>query len=63
MTIASGRGCMALWAYSEHPNLFETYEWATQARALHYTRLERLARDKHSSLLGLFLINENNEVL
>ncbi len=28
-----------------------TYVWAHVARVLHYTRLEWLARDKHSSLL------------
>ncbi len=30
---------------------------------LHYTRLERLASDKDSSLLGQFLSYEENEVL
>jgi hypothetical protein len=30
---------------------------------LHYTKLERLARDKHSSLLSLFRSYKENEVL
>jgi hypothetical protein len=29
----------------------------------HYTKPLRLAKDKHSSLLGTFLSNEENEVL
>jgi hypothetical protein len=29
----------------------------------HYTRLERLARDKHSCLLGPFVSYKENEVL
>ncbi len=32
-------------------------------RVLHYTRLERLASDKHSSILGPFMSYEENEVL
>jgi hypothetical protein len=40
-----------------------TYEWAHRVRVLHYTRLERLARDKHSSYLGLFVSCIANEVL
>jgi hypothetical protein len=40
-----------------------TYEWVQGARVLHYTRLERLARDKHSDLLGTFISYEENEVL
>jgi hypothetical protein len=31
---------------------FMSDKWVKQARVLHYTRLERRARDKHSSLLG-----------
>jgi hypothetical protein len=30
------------------------------AGLLHYTRLERLARDKYSSILGLLASNEEN---
>jgi hypothetical protein len=36
---------------------------AQYAGVLHYTILERLARDKHSSLLGPFVSMEENEVL
>jgi hypothetical protein len=32
-------------------------------RMLHYTKLERLASDKQSSLLSPFVIYEENEVL
>ncbi len=39
------------------------YEWAKCARVLHYTVMESLARDKHSSLLGPLLSYEGNEVL
>jgi hypothetical protein len=39
--------------------IFLTYKWIQLAGELHYTRLESLARDKHSSLLGPF---EENEV-
>jgi hypothetical protein len=41
--------------YSQHFFFFATYKWAPQASVLHYIRLSRLARDKHSSLLGLFV--------
>jgi len=40
-----------------------TYKWAQQAIVIHYNRLERLATDKHSSLLDPFVIWEENEVL
>ncbi len=36
------------------------YEWAQQARMLDYTGSEKLASDKHSSLLGACIsIKEN----
>jgi len=44
--------------YSRHLILFLTYEWAQYARVLHYTRLEKLAEDKHYSLLGPFMSYE-----
>ncbi len=44
-------------------NVFITYEWAQQAGVLHYTRLEMLARDKHSSLFGPFISYIETEVL
>ncbi len=53
---------MALGPYSQHFMLFVTYEWAQKARELHYTRLEELAKVKHSSFMGPFLRNEENEV-
>ncbi len=34
---------------------FATEEWAQAARVFDHTRLERLARDKRSSLLGPFV--------
>ncbi len=42
---------------------FATYKWAKYARALDYTRLKRFASYKHSTLLGLFVGWEGNEVL
>ncbi len=50
-------------AYSQDIIFFVTYEWAYEARVLHYTRQERLASDKHSSLLGLFARYEKSEGL
>ncbi len=38
--------------YSQCFIFFPTYEWAQQASV--FTKMERLARDKHSSLLGPF---------
>jgi hypothetical protein len=46
--------------YSQQFIVFVTYEWPPKARALHNTRLERLARDKKSSLLGPFVSYEEN---
>jgi hypothetical protein len=42
---------------------FVTYEWAQQVRVLHKTRLERLARDKDSSLLVPFVSYEENKLI
>jgi hypothetical protein len=47
----------------EYGPTFVTYEWAQKARVLQYTRLERLARDKHSILLGPFIGYIENVVL
>jgi hypothetical protein len=41
--------------YSQHFIFLVTCEWALQARALHYTKQEWLAKDKHSILLGTFV--------
>ncbi len=48
--------------YSRHINFFATCEWAKQAGMLHNTRLERLAKVKHSSLFGPFENYEDDEV-
>jgi hypothetical protein len=37
--------------------------WALSARVIHYTRPERLDKDKHSSFLGRHVSYEENEVL
>jgi hypothetical protein len=44
-----------LGAYSQHFNIFMTYKSAQKARVLYYRILEKLARDKHSSLLDPFV--------
>jgi hypothetical protein len=43
--------------YSQHFIFSVTYEWAHVVEVLHNTRLERLARIKHSSLLVSTLLN------
>ncbi len=40
-----------------------TYEWAREARVLHYTWLQGLPSYKHSSLLGPFVSYVEKEVL
>jgi hypothetical protein len=49
--------------YSQHFIFFVTYEWAQQARVFHYIKLERLAKDEHSSLLCPFVSYKENKVL
>ncbi len=49
--------------YSQHFIFFVTYELAQWARLLHKNKLERLAGDKHSDLLGFLARCEENEVL
>jgi hypothetical protein len=51
------------WLYLQSLFFFITCKWAQSARVLHYTRLEKLARDKHSSLVDPFVSNEENKVL
>jgi hypothetical protein len=46
--------------YSQHFIFFGTYRWVQKAAVLHYTRLERLAGDKHISKLSPFLSYEEN---
>jgi hypothetical protein len=49
--------------YSQHVIFSASNKWAQLAIVLHYTWLKRLARDKHSSLLGPFVIYKENKVL
>jgi hypothetical protein len=46
-----------------HYSSFSSYKYSLQARVLYYTRLERLASNKHSRLFGQFTIYEENDVL
>jgi hypothetical protein len=39
------------------------YKWAQYARVLHYARLERILKDKHTSILGPYEDYKENEVL
>ncbi len=48
---------------SQHFIFFLNYELAQYVRVLHYTRPEKLDKDKHSCLLGPFVSYEENEVL
>jgi hypothetical protein len=41
--------------YSKNFIFFVNYKWAQYAGVLQYTRVERHAKDKHSSLLGPFV--------
>jgi hypothetical protein len=54
---------MSQVSYSQHFNFFITYKWVHKGILLHYTKVERLARNEHSSLLGTFVSVEKNEVL
>jgi len=49
--------------YSQRLIFFLTDEWAQKARVLHYTKLERVSRDKDSCLLSPFARYEENEGL
>jgi len=49
--------------YTQRVTFFVTYEWAQYARVLHYTRLEELVRNKHSSLWVPFISYEENSVM
>jgi hypothetical protein len=51
------------WMYSQHFILFVTYELTQKARVLNYRKLEKLVREKHSSLLEQFVSYEKNEGL
>ncbi len=47
--------------YSKHFIFFITYKWAQWTIVLHYTMLDRLAKDKQFGLLGLFVSCKENE--
>jgi hypothetical protein len=49
--------------YSQNFIFFVAYKWAQYASVLHYTRVERLASLKYSSLWGPFISYEENEFL
>jgi hypothetical protein len=49
--------------HSQHFTFFITQEWAQLSRVFHYTKLERLASDKHASLLGPFISYKEKKVL
>jgi hypothetical protein len=59
--LAEGEGSVQE-PYSQHFVFFVTYEWTWQARVLQKTTLERLAREKHSSLLEPFVSYEKKFV-
>jgi hypothetical protein len=42
---------------------FVPYKWSHYTSLLHYTRLKRIGKNKHSNLLGPFASYEENEVL
>ncbi len=48
---------------SQHFIFSVTYECVQEIRMLHYIRLEGVAKDKHVSLLGPFVICEENKLL
>jgi len=49
-------------SYPQHVIFFVASKRAHQARVLNCAKLERIARDKHSSLLGQFLGYRENEM-
>ncbi len=49
--------------YSQNLPFFLTYKWALYSGVSHYTRLEKLARDEHTSLVYPFVSYVENEVL
>ncbi len=53
----------APWCVFTTLNFFVTYEWVQLARAFLYTRLKRLCRDKHSSLVSPYVRKEENNEL
>ncbi len=49
--------------YSQHFILFVAHKWAQKARVLHYTKAERLSRDKHFILFSPIVSYDENELL
>ncbi len=49
--------------YSHYSIFFITYLRAQLNIVLHYSKIERVAKDKHSSLLDLFISYKENELL
>ncbi len=49
--------------HSQHFIFFVTNKRAQQVRVLYNTRLERLVKDQHSSLLNPFVVYKENKVL
>jgi hypothetical protein len=49
--------------HSQHFIFFITYQLAQEIIVLHYTMLQRLARDKQTSFLGPIIRKKENEVL
>jgi hypothetical protein len=41
--------------YKQHFLFFVTCEWAKYAKVLYYTRLERVAKEEHLSILSPFV--------
>ncbi len=54
---------MDLRLFPQHLSFLVTYEWAQYARVFDHSVLERLAKDKPSTLKGSFLSYEENKVL
>ncbi len=64
---ASHKEIEVLWIWPLGPYsqdiFFVTYKWAKESRMVHYTRLERLAKNKCSNLLGQYVSYKEIEVL
>jgi hypothetical protein len=58
---ASVASLLKLFIYSQHFIFFLPFKMAKKARVLHYIRLEKLVRDKHSSLSGPCLNNNKTK--
>jgi hypothetical protein len=51
-----------MWLHSKPLIFYANYDWVQLHRVLYYISLERLAGEKHSSLLGPFISNEEHKV-